>query len=184
MFFSDNQLEILTIFFSRPDVELHMNELGRILGKKPGTFQKGLNKLEEGGVLKSTRRGNQRLFSLNDGCPILDEIRGIVQKTAGITASITSALNDIDEIKLAFLFGSFVHDRMRPDSDIDIVIVCPSEAQGRILKALDLVEKKVLREINPKFYTPTGFAQKRKDGDPFLTEILSDKTIILKGMKT
>jgi hypothetical protein len=43
------------------------------------------------------------------------------------------------------------------------------------------VEKAIGREINYKLYTEKDFRQKRKDKDPFLTEVLTDKYILLKG---
>jgi len=181
MFFTDNQLEILNIFFSKPDAELHMSGLGHVLGKKPGVFQKGLNKLEAEGILSSQMKRNQRLFSLNKKYPFLSEIQRIVEKTAGTVTKLSSIFQAFDDIALAFIFGSFARNKMRVDSDIDIIIVCPSALQGKVLKKLDSLEEKVLREINPKFYTPSTFAKKMETKDSFLCEILTNKTILLKG---
>ncbi len=36
--------------------------------------------------------------------------------------SITKALNDFPDIKVAILFGSATRDRLTPDSDIDIAV--------------------------------------------------------------
>lgn len=181
MFFTDNQIEILNVFFSQPDVELHMSALGDVLGKKPGVFQKGLNKLETEGMLKSRMRGNQRLFSLNGDYPFIDEVRSIVEKTAGVVRILISLFHQFDEVTCAFIFGSFVEHKMRPDSDIDLIVVCPTSMQGGILKEISVLEDKVLREINPKFYTAESFSQKRVAADPFLKEVLSRKVIMLKG---
>lgn len=181
MLFTDNQLEILALFFSQPEAELHMSELGRVLEKKPGVFQRGLNKLEAEGILQSRARGNQRLISLNKNYPFLSEIRSIVEKTAGIVPQLSALVRHADGVVLAFIFGSFVQNKMRADSDIDLVIVCPAAIQGKVLKEISGLEEKVLREINPKFYTSTTFSNKRRGRDPFLGEVLSNKVIMLKG---
>ncbi|PIU57398.1 MAG: hypothetical protein COS89_04655 [Deltaproteobacteria bacterium CG07_land_8_20_14_0_80_38_7] len=181
MLFTNNQLDILNIFFSRPDLEIHMNELGRILEKQPGVFQKGLNQLEQMGVLSSKRRGNQRLFSLNKNYSILKEIKSIVEKTSGLIPQLTQIISEFKEIRLAFLFGSFVQNKMRPDSDIDLMIVCSSSIQEKILRKLSIIEEKFLREINPKFITPRTFAEKRNKKDPFICEVLNGKLMLLKG---
>lgn len=179
MFFSKNQLEILNLFFSQPRVELHLRELSRILEKKPGTFQKSLNRLEEEGVLKSRIRGNQRLISLNKDYPFLKEIKSIVEKTAGVAPMLKNIFEKFVKIKTALIFGSYVLNRMRSDSDIDVLIVCSKSVQESVLKELNVLEKKLLREINPKFYSPELFLLKKKD--PFLCEVLSKKIILLKG---
>lgn len=181
MFFTDNQLEILSIFFSSPARELHMSELGRILGKKPGYFQKGLNKLEAVGILKSRRQGNQRVLSLNARYRFLDEVRSIVEKSAGAVSRLMEIMGRHDEVACAFLYGSFAHGKMRPNSDVDIIIVCPAAAQGALLKEFSKLEEVLLREINPKFYTSDTFKKKQTAGDSFLDEVLSKKVIMLKG---
>lgn len=182
MLFTDNQLEILNVFFSRPDLEIHMNELGRILGKKPGVFQKGLNQLENIGILRSNKVGNQRFFSLDKNCTILKEVKSIVEKTSGIIPRLTQLLSEFKEIELALLFGSFVQNKMRPDSDIDLMIVCPPSIQEKVLKKLSVLEEKFVREINPKFISPKVFAAKKNKSDPFICEVLNNKFILLKGV--
>ena len=82
--FTENQLRILTALISRPEKEYHMSELGEILGKHPGVFQRGLESLERQGYVTSRKRRNQRLFKIKTKHPLFSEIRNIVQKTYGI----------------------------------------------------------------------------------------------------
>lgn len=179
--FSPNQQALLSLFISNPAQEYHLHEIGRILGKKPGVFQKALNSLEKGGILKSRMRGNQRLVSLNKEYPLLKEVSKIIQKTVGIEALLQELVNQESRIQTAYIFGSYAKDKMRSDSDIDLVLVGEQEMEDVILEAIEKLEKQIQREINPKFYSPREYVKKKKQGDPFLKEVLDSAPIVLKG---
>lgn len=176
--FSPNQQDILSLFVSNQEQEYHLHEIGRILGKKPGVFQKAINALEEEGILKSRRRGNQRLISLNKQYPLLREVSKIIQKTVGVEALLKELVHGV---QTAYIFGSYAKNKMRSDSDIDLILVSGKETQDAILEALEKIEKRIQREINPKFYSPKEYAKRKKQRDPFLMEILGGTLITLKG---
>ncbi len=56
-----------------------MSELGRVLGKAPGVFQRGLNALEESGFVVSRREANLRLLQVNRSHPHYEAITAIVR---------------------------------------------------------------------------------------------------------
>lgn len=179
--FSPNQQTLLALFVSNPAQEYHLHEIGRILGKKPGVFQKALNSLEKEGILKSRMRGNQRLVSLNKEYPLLTEVSKIIQKTVGIEATLRELVNKENGIQTAYIFGSYAKDKMRSDSDIDLILVGEKETEDIILEAMEKIEKRIQREVNSKFYSPREYAKKKKQRDPFLKEVLSNAPIVLKG---
>lgn len=179
--FSPNQQALLTLFISNPAQEHHLNEIGRILGKKPGVFQKALNALEKEGILRSQMRGNQRLVSLNKQYPLLKEVSKIIQKTVGVEALLNGVVGKEPGIHSAFIFGSYAKNKMRSDSDIDLILVGEKETEDVILEAIEKIEKQIQREINPKFYSAQEYAKKKKQKDPFLKEVLGDTHIVLKG---
>lgn len=179
--FSINQQSLLILFISNPDQEYHLHEIGRLLGKKPGVFQKALNSIEKEGILKSRIRGNQRLVSLNKEYPLLREITKIIQKTVGVEALLKEMIVRETDVQTAYIFGSYAKDKMRSDSDIDLILVGEIKAEDSVLEAIGKIEKKIQREINPKFYSVTEYARKKKQKDPFLKEVMSNAYIILKG---
>ena len=179
--FSPNQQSLLVLFVSNPGQEYHLHEIGRILGKMPGAFQKALNTLEKEGILKSQKRGNQRLVSLNKKYPLLKEISKIIQKTAGVEALLRGLVSQEQGIQAAYIFGSYAKNKMRTDSDIDLLLAGRPETEDRILEGIEKIEKQIQREINLKFYTIQEYARKKKQRDPFLKEVMRDRHIVLKG---
>lgn len=179
--YTDNQTQILATLISQPDKEYYLSELGKILQKHPGIFQRGINSLERQGIIISHKRGNQRLFSINKKHPLFNEIKAIIQKTQGAEGLLRKITKEIKEISIALIYGTYAKDKMRSDSDIDILIVGNARAEGILLKKIGKIEKKLQREINYKIYSKIEFTKKREMKDPFLEEILFDRYILLKG---
>jgi hypothetical protein len=82
MHFSSNQLLLYQLFLAYPDRSFYMQEIGKILNKKPGVFQRTLNKLEEDTFVSSEFKANARFFQLNHRYPILEEVKSILKKMA------------------------------------------------------------------------------------------------------
>jgi len=179
---SSNQFSILAILGENPKREFHLHELGRLLGKMPGVFQRGINSLEKKGLILSRKQGNLRLFMINEHHPLYKEMLALVRKAYGVEALLKKAVNDIVGIKLALIYGSYAKNKMRADSDVDLLIVADDlKAEDVLIEALSGIEKSMRREINFKIYNDKDFEHRRESDDPFLNEILSDKHIILKG---
>lgn len=182
MIFTKNQTKILVVLISHSEREYYLSELGEILGKLPGVFQKGINSLERQGVVLSRKKGNQRLCRINCDNPLFNEIKSIMQKTEGARGLLSRLVNGIKDVRIALLYGTYAKDALRADSDIDLLIVVSSDAaEDILLDKLGDIEKKLQRDINYKIYSKEEFFKKRKENDPFVTEVLSDKYILLKG---
>jgi predicted nucleotidyltransferase len=180
--FTLNQSRILAILSENPQKEFFLQELGRLIGKKPGVFQRGLNSLEQQGLVVSRRQGTLRLFKINGSHPLYNEFRSIAKRTVGIEAELKNVLENIGPIKVAAIYGSYAKDSMRPDSDVDLLIIAEGpQVEDELVKALARSEKTFRREINYKFYTEKDFKKRLDKKDPFLSSILSDKKIMLKG---
>ncbi len=95
MRFSKNTLKLLKVFYAHPDQEYYIQQLGRMLKKKPGVFQRTLYNLEKDGVLKSDYKANARYFRANKNYSLYNEFRSIVHKvgTFAIIAAILSFLS-------------------------------------------------------------------------------------------
>jgi len=176
-----NQLQLLSIFLINPDKPFYMQEIGRIIGKKPGAFQHTLNSLQEEGLLTSEYRANARFFQANTQHPLYPELKKIISKTVGAEGILHDLVKKVKEVKLAFIYGSFAKGTERSNSDIDLLIVGKPQVEAKLLKEIPQLEKKLQREINYKLYSEKEYRKKKKGGESFLEEVLSDKKIILKG---
>lgn len=75
-----NKIRLLKLFYSHPGEAFYMQEIGRMLGKKPGVFQRTINGLEKEGVLVSEYKANARFFKANTKSPVYAQLRELVMK--------------------------------------------------------------------------------------------------------
>ncbi len=175
-----NRAELLKLFFTNPDRAFYMQEIGRILEKKPGIFQRTLNNLVLEGILESEYKANARYFKVNRSYPLFKELKNIVFKTVGIKGSIGDVLKEAGDIKTAFIYGSYAKAKENYLSDIDIIIIgTPNEDE--LVKRLDRLEEKLQRDINYKLYTLNEFKKDVRESEPFVSEVLKDKKMMIIG---
>ncbi|MFA5993852.1 MAG: nucleotidyltransferase domain-containing protein, partial [Parcubacteria group bacterium] len=89
-------------------------------------------------------------------------------------------LTDMDQLKSAFIFGSFAHGTEDALSDIDLMLVGEVDEQDLIEK-ISALEAKIEREINYHIFGEADFKKRLEDGDAFIKGILSKSIIFLKG---
>jgi predicted nucleotidyltransferase len=150
--------------------------MARFVGTTQGTCRRELNKLVDFGILTASKEGNLQYYQLNKKNPLYKEFKIIIQKTIGIEAILKSALLGIEGISYAFIFGSYVKDELRHDSDIDIVVI-GNLREEHLIKLLKPVEKKIEREINYHIYTEKEFLSKLKRNS-FVMNIIEDYIIV------
>lgn len=177
---SNSKAELLRIFFTNPDKSFYMQEIGRMLGKKPGTFQRSLNVLAEEGVLESEYRANARYFQANKSHPLYKELKSIIFKTSGVQGSLQEGLKKIKGIYIAFIYGSTAQGKANKLSDIDLCII-GNVQEDRLIKELERLETLLQREINYNLYSRKLFRKEAVGGNAFLRVVLESKKIMLIG---
>jgi predicted nucleotidyltransferase len=160
---------VLGHFMLNPDSESFVNDLARRFELDSGNLARQLVRLEREGVLKSRWSGSQRYYSLNKGFALLKEYRKIVLKTFGLEYSLKAALQKIDGISRAFVFGSYASDRMDVASDIDVMVV-GDHSTAELNRAVAGIQEKTERPIHAVSMTAREYEKKRKT-DPFLKSI-------------
>jgi predicted nucleotidyltransferase len=181
LLFGAYRRDALALLLLHPEVSLHVREIARVTGKAPGTLLRELNRLAEAGILRRKPMGNQVQFQADDRCPICDELRSILKKTAGIADVLREALRPLeDRIRVAFVYGSVARGDERTHSDLDVMIIGEAEFAD-VVGALAPTQEALRRAINPNIYPPDEFAEKLGAGEPFLQRVMADRKILLIG---
>jgi len=81
---SKNRAKLLKLFYTQPEESFYIHQIGRLLHKKPGVFQRTLYTMEKQGILLSEFRANARYFRTNKDYPIYKELKSILFKAEGI----------------------------------------------------------------------------------------------------
>lgn len=181
-FLKNGQAKILNLFFQNPDKNFYLREIARILGKEkaPAIFKNALDNLVESGILIDERRGNMRFFKLNKNCPLCEDLKRIISKTIGIEKKIKEMVDNFNDIKIAFIFGSIAKNKEHLTSDIDLMLIGKID-EDLLIDEIDKLETELKREINYHIFNEEEIIDNLKKGDNFLISIFNQPLIILKG---
>ena len=181
LFFGAYRRQVLALLLLRPEESFHLRELARVTNTQPGTLRRELTQLAEAGVLSRERVGNLVRYKANPDCPIYDELRGILKKTAGVADILRDSLAPLtDKIAVAFVYGSVASGTERRSSDIDVMVVGTASFE-EVVQALHRSQEELRREVNPNVYRPDEFKKKVKEKDPFLSRLLEQPNLFVLG---
>lgn len=171
--------KLLIFLFFNDEKSYYINELVKILKLDKRNLIKKINELEVKGLLKTEYLGNLRFVKINKKYPLFKEYKAIIMKTIGLESKLKTLINKYNTIAMIIIFGSYASNEMDIESDIDVLIVGSHniiDLQKEILK----LQRELQREFNVINMSENEFKTKKKDKDPFITEILRNKYILTK----
>lgn len=178
--FPKARTEILRILFRGTGESLHLREIVRQAGLNLRTVQRELANLTQAELIISRRDGNRQYFCANKNHPIYEELKGIVQKSAGIPEAIREALATVAGIQIAFIFGSIAKETEKAQSDIDLMVIGDTDLRP-LVTALRPVGEKVGRVINPYNITANTWKSKLATDDAFIQNVSNEEKVFIKG---
>lgn len=179
--FTTTQQRVLAYLFGQPQRSFFATELIRLTGSGSGAVQRELAGLEQSGLVTVTRVGNQKHFQANPYSPLYDELCGIVRKTVGLAEPLHTALAPLAErIDFAFVYGSVARGQDTASSDIDLMVI-GSVGFEEVVSAVYPCHSMLGREINPSVYSLSEFAQKIKEKNSFITQVMEQPKLMILG---
>ena len=169
--------KILLLFLYHPEREYYINETAKIIKTSSGTAQRELEKLADSGFLKKEKNANLTYFRINPENPLLDDIKSITEKTIGLEQLLKDELGKLEQVKFAFLFGSYIKGDFKPDSDIDLYAIGDIN-ENEFYKTIKTVEAKIMREVNYHLSSLEEF-RKNLEKSFFHKEILKNYQLLI-----
>lgn len=180
--FSAIQQRVLAYLFGQPERSFFATELIKLVAGGSGAVQRELARLAQSGLVTVTRMGTQKHYQANPKSPIFAELCAITQKTVGLALPLREALAPLaSRITAAFVFGSVAKRRDTAASDIDVLVLSNTVDYADIFAALQSVEAKLGRTINPTVYKPTDWRRKRASGNAFVVKVGAQPKLFLIG---
>ncbi|MGB2982827.1 MAG: nucleotidyltransferase domain-containing protein [Candidatus Bipolaricaulia bacterium] len=175
------RLSILSLLLLQPERRLYLRQILRMTGAGQGAVQRELAKLAHAGILTKTREANLTYYQANQMAPVFNDLKGLVEKTAGIAGFLRTALLPLaDTIERAFLFGSIARGEERAESDIDLMVIGDASFL-EVVTAISSLQESLGREINPTVFTQTEFSQRLESDDHFLGRLMRENRVDLIG---
>lgn len=173
--------KVLGLLLMRPEQQIHLRELARVIGAAPGTLKKELDALCEAGLLRAERVGNQVRFCANTAHPVFPELQALIRKTIGLADALRLSLAPLaGRIDAAFVFGSMASGTESAGSDIDLMVVGDA-GFAEIVDVTYAAQATLGREINPKVMSASEWQTKNAERNAFLQDVLNKPRIMLIG---
>lgn len=170
--------KVLNYFFINPQESLYVNELARKLDLDKRNLVKKIRELEREGILKSEKRGNLKLYSINKFYTLYKELKNILLKTVGLEDRLTTIIRGTKGVRKAYIYGSYAQNKMDAHSDIDILVV-GSHDMIQLQRKLGKLQKELDREINSVNMDEREFNKRLKGRDDFILRIINGNHIRL-----
>ena len=159
LFSSKTRVEILRLFFSNPDNRYYVRQIARELHRDISGIKRELD---------------------NRNAAIYAELKSIIAKTVGLQGTLTGSLSDLRGLRQAWMYSTNSHPPGEGPGPILMLMV------GRVDLAdlndnVTRLEAALGREINYTVFDESEFQRRRADGDPFVTEVLGGRNILLIG---
>ena len=153
LFRSEGQARLLThlyLSYGRPDAPLA--EIARELGLDPGGVAREATRLEQAGLISSTRVGRQRHLRANADSPYYQPLRDLLARAYGPPRLIGCGLAQLGGAGRALIYGSwaarYYNQPGPPPNDIDVLVVGNPERRALARVARKLSEQLAL-EVDP-----------------------------------
>lgn len=173
--------DVLAATLMQPEKWWYLSELAQFLGTSPSSLQRELKALVDGGILAARREGTRAYFKADTRSPLFPELRGLIDKTAGVVPTLRAALHPFEErIASAFVYGSVARGQEHAQSDVDLLMV-GDVGLADVAPALRKAEARLGRDVNVTSYTAAEFRKRAAAKDHFLSEILRGSKQFVKG---
>lgn len=168
---------VLEFFLTHPSLEIHLNELARILNIAKGSAKSYCDVFVEEGLILESSKGNLRLFKLNrDDFAVKEATRAyylLKLKHLGIERLAVGSTS------LA-IYGSFARGDIDERSDLDLLVISEDGRVDRdkVLKLQDALNREVQLTLLPYCRWETM----KKEGDKFAKSVLK-KHVLVSGVE-
>jgi predicted nucleotidyltransferase len=180
LFSSKIRIKLLDIFLSLPNARFYIRELERKINEEAKNISRELQNLETLGLLISEKQGNRRFYSPNENFFLYPELKGIIFKTTGVLGLLKEAVAKLKGIEATFIYGSYATGKEVESSDVDLMIIGKPDLT-ELNEVISGLEDKLNREINYMCFDQEEYEERKKTKDAFISGVLSDEKMMLKG---
>lgn len=161
---------ILALIVDAPERRMHLRGIARAVGTSAGTAARELGRLEDASLVRRVRDGNQVYFEARPDQPLFGQIRDIVRQVAGAPFILRRHLTGLDGVERAVIFGSYARGSLKPDSDVDLLIIGNPDRDD-LTERLEMAGLEIGRPVNEVVMTPQELVTRRSRGDRLIESI-------------
>ena len=173
---------MLIWFITKPKEQFSTSQIHETFGANTAVISKEIEVLSEIGILRSAMAEPEGLYSLNQNCSFLGELRGIILKTDALIEKLREVLSSYKEIEFAFIYGPFPNEIELGRNEINLFIAGSAYLDIRTLQSgMPAFGDPGHKSIKITYLWVKEFWKRRTSIEISLVEILEQPRIWLVG---
>jgi predicted nucleotidyltransferase len=180
MFRSDMQVELLSLLFLQSDRTWTLGDLNDHLQAPQSSIHRELHRLVDAGLARRDARQRPHSYRAATDAPAFPPLRELLELTAGVPLRLAREFGAVAGISAAAIHGSWAAGTIRPDSDLDVIVVTEGDRRAA-QRAVRRVGQEIDREVDASVLTRESFDDLRRSRNPFLGKVLRGPRIDIVG---
>jgi predicted nucleotidyltransferase len=174
------RVKVLAFLLLNASQEYHLREIARRAGVPLRAVQRELALLEEIALVERHRRGRQVFVAVQTSHPLYADLRSLLVKSEGLVVPLREAIEALEEVEAAAVYGSVAAGSDTGRSDIDLLVVgTPDELAFH--DAVSALEEVFGRSIAYTLLSRKELDDRLRRNDPFLVRVLAGNLIPVVG---
>lgn len=165
------QTHLLALLLLQPERDWTLDELAKVLSSPVSSVHRELRRAWEAGVITRDDRVRPHRFRAEQSSAAYPPLRDLLQMTQGVQVRLAAELEPLGVIA-ASIHGSWVRGRLRPDSDLDVLVVA-DEDHAAVRRAIARVAREASRQPDAVVLASAEFRNMVRSGNPFIGKLLS-----------
>jgi len=166
-------IRLLEIFLRNPSREYYLNELSRELNMSSSTVKTYVDALVSDNILVERKKGNLRIFTLNNENPMVKELK----RAYFLSLLLMAGIDRIVEIGTVAVYGSLAKGEIDERSDIDILVISTDDINYDPIR---VAEELTDRRIQISHFMPSVWELMKRSNEPFVKSVQMNH-ILIKG---
>ena len=151
---SRTRVKLLLRFFSNSKSSCHLRGLAKEMHESTNAIRLELNKLSKAGFLLSYEEGKTIQYTANEKHPLFPEVSSLVRKYLGLDKVVENIVNQIGEIKYAFITGDYAEGK---DTGIIDLLIIGEVDEEKLKYWVNKTEALISRKVNTEIFNDEEF---------------------------
>ena len=171
-FRSEVQLRILALILLDHRRRWTAEQVEDAIGAPATTVHRELRRALDAGLVIRDDSSRPHAYGAATDSPLYEPLKAILARTVGLEVELSEMLRGAPGVMAAVIHGSWVAGRLRPDSDVDVLVVGDVDLSD-LRRRVRPIGRRAGRRIDLTAFRPDEFRRELDARNGFLTKIVA-----------